>query len=293
MNELLSRIRHDFPELKWRHARLETEGWDHSAVILDNAMLFRIPKVEVAPGYFDREIAVLELVRRHTTVQIPNVSHVSSDRTIIGYPYLQGVQLNLTTLATLDEQGFELVCEQLSQFLNNLSGIPTDECRRLDVPVRRPQDVVAWLSSGLRNQLRQKLTEQDCQIVEAFLVTLESSMSSCPKDVPIHGDLGLDAMLLDPAQKQLAIIDFSNFAIGDPAFDFQGILSGSPRLARAVLARYGPASECGDILGRAAVNNKMIPIALMIHALLGNPADFDEAYRNFRSQFRLRETGTQ
>jgi hypothetical protein len=47
---LLERITQEFPDVKWTSARIEDEGWDHFAVILDNSVVFRIPKTEEKRG---------------------------------------------------------------------------------------------------------------------------------------------------------------------------------------------------------------------------------------------------
>ena len=103
-----------------------------------------------------------------------------------------------------------------------------------------------------------------------------------------YGDLGLDDIILDRTEKEISIIDFSDCASGDPAWDFWGLLSDSPRFAREVLLKYAHYDEQDDILGRAEAYNRMVPIGLMIHSFRGvYPFDFDDSYRKFKRLFRI------
>lgn len=40
----LQKIRNEFPEVKWKHHRFLTHGWDHIVIVLDDKMIFRAPK---------------------------------------------------------------------------------------------------------------------------------------------------------------------------------------------------------------------------------------------------------
>lgn len=70
MERLLARIAQEFPDVTWTSARIEDEGRDRLAVILDNSMVFRVPTAEEQRGCFGDKIALLELVASCTSIRI-------------------------------------------------------------------------------------------------------------------------------------------------------------------------------------------------------------------------------
>ncbi len=103
VKRLLARIKREFPDVKWTSVRIKDEGWSHFAVILDNSLVFRVPKIEEKRGYFGDEITLLELVANYTSVRIPRVTHVSRDKTIMGYSYLPGDELSANAVELVTE----------------------------------------------------------------------------------------------------------------------------------------------------------------------------------------------
>ena len=252
MDGLLARIKKEFPEVTWTSARLRDEGWDHFAVILDDSLVFRLPKNKVEDGYFSNEIALLELVASRTSVRMPKVTHVSRDKTIIGCEYLPGDQLDLQTVANLDHDSFEAVAEQLAQFLSDLHVISPEECQDRSSSRRRYEDETKWLSDGYPEHLKDRLPAVECEIIENYIEELESCISSCLQKVLLHGDLAFEHILLDRKEKRISIIDFSDWTFGDPALDFCGLYDWPP-LAREVHRRYKHGDDSGDLLARASI----------------------------------------
>jgi aminoglycoside phosphotransferase (APT) family kinase protein len=290
MERLLARITQEFPDVKWTSVQIEDEGWDHFAVILDDSVVFRLPKTEEKSGYFSDEIALLELVANHTSVRIPKVTHVSQNKTIMGYPYLPGDELTAGAIELFDEELFGAVSEQLALFLGDLHEIPPEACQAACLAERVPQDDIDWLRAGYREHLQGRLPDEECVMIERYIQDLESCMSSCLTRVLLHADLGLEHVILDYEQRRISIIDFSDWAFGDPAFDFCGLLYDSPTLAREVIRKYRHKEDCDDILARAEVYSRRVPISLMIDSFRGYPCGFDESYQRFKRLFRITET---
>ncbi len=115
-------------------------------------------------------------------------------------------------------------------------------------------------------------------------------MSSCSTEMLLHGDLGLDNVILDHEEKRISIIDFTDWRIGDPACDFSGLYD-SPTLAREVFQKYRYKDDSDGLLARAEVYNKMTPVSMMIGSFCGYPTRFDESYREFQKLFGIANTG--
>ena len=287
-DDLLERISREFPQTSWTTAVAGDGGWDHTTVILDGSLVFRCPHGDEEPGYFRREIAVLERVAGYTSTRIPTVSLVSSDALVMAYPYLPGVQLAGDRFERLDETAKRNVTEQLAAFLSDLHAIPLGACTDLQLPDRKPEYTLSWLRAGMDAELRPILSEADCDTIDGYFNDLELCMRADPDHVLLHGDLGLDDVIVDHDQR-ISVIDFSDCATGDPAFDFAGLLSGSQSLATSIWHRYAHKGRFPGVLERADVYNGMIPISLMTHARMGTyDFDFDAAYRDFTTYFSAR-----
>ncbi len=285
VKRLLVRIKREFPEVKWTSVRIKDEGWNHFAVILDNSVVFRVPKYEEKRGYFGDEIALLELVAKHTSVRVPRVTHVSRDSTIMGYSYLPGDELSASAVELFDEELLRIVSGQLALLLGDLHEISLRAVQ--DLSVRETED--EWLRSGYHEHLQGRLPDEECEVIENYLQDLESCESSCSTRVLLHGDLALDNVILDREEKRISIIDFTDWRIGDPACDFSGLYD-SATLVREVFQKYRPKGDCDGLLARAEVYNRGIPISMMIGSLQGYPVRFDDSYREFKRVFGTADT---
>jgi len=284
LGELLPRIADQFPDVRWKAARLHRQGYDHFAVILDERMVFRIPKGTATPGYFATEIALLKLIGERTTIGLPRLTHVSSDKTIMGYPYLPGDELDAGVIRSLDVDLMDIVSEQLSTFLRDLHQIPDGDIADLGLAVQGKEAELTWMEKGYQKHLRHRLTRRECQIIEDYIGELRSRMSSCPRKVLLHSDLGLDHVILDRTNRRVSVIDFSDASIGDPAFDFCGVCD-SPALAQKVVQKYLRGSDCDGLYGRAQFYSKKLGIHLMIDSFDGYPCEFEDGYKRFARSF--------
>lgn len=282
-----ARIREAFPDLDGVSAEFAGAGWDHDTWLLGHETLLRVPRHPVDPGYFTREAAFLDLLGRHTTVNVPEVSHLSADASLLGYRALPGSTLTDAGLATLSTDQFERVAEHVATLFSEVHAIPAEETGHLDPIVRRGIDHVEWLQNGIEQQLRGVIPDRDCDAFEQFLPELGETIDTAPLQVVLHGDFGLDAVVTDDQTGQVGFIDFSDWAIGDPAMDFGGLTWSAPELAEAVLDRYRLKTAAGDVLARARVYNKMIAAGLMIHAQIGADISIEDARADFLRRFGL------
>ena len=282
VKRLLARIKREFPDVQWTSVRIKDEGWNHFAVILDNSVVFRVPKYEEKRGYFGDEIALLELVAKHTSVRVPRVTHVSRDSTIMGYSYLPGDELNASAVELFDEELLRIVSEELALFLGDLHEISPKAWQ--DLAVRKTEH--ERLSSGYHEQLQGRLPDEECEVIENYLQDLEFCESSCSTRVLLHGDLALCNVILDRKERRLSIIDFTDWRIGDPACDFSDLYD-SPTLVREVFQKYRHKGDCDGLLARTEVYNRGIPIFMMIGSFQGYPVRFDESYREFKRVFGI------
>ncbi len=278
--------------MKWTSVRIKDEGGSHFAVILDNSLVFRIPKFEEKRGYFGDEITLLELVANYTSVRIPRVTHVSRDKTIMGYSYLPGDELSASAVELFDEELLEIVSEKLAVFLGDLHEISPKACQGLSVSEKGPQDVVEWIGAAYHEHLQGQLPDEECEMIENNIQYLESCMSSCSTRELLHADLCLDNVILDHEEKRISIIDFTDWHFGDPVCDFSSLYYDSPTLAREVFRKYRHKEDCAGLLARAEVYSRGIPIFMMACSNGSYAGRFDESYREFKRVFRIADANS-
>ena len=282
--KIISQISQAFPDLTWSEVQLRDHGYDHFAVIFDDSLVFRLPKTEVEFGYFDDEIALLKLLHNRTSARTPEITHVSADRKIVGCWFFVGDELSADAIKELGNEKRATVIRHIATFLSELHRVDPIELGDIPSSRRSKDGELAWLSTGYRRYLCHRLTHIERKAIEEYFAEMESCMSSTKACVLLHADLGLDHILLDKTDTTISVIDFSDWTLGDPAFDFCGLFD-SPGLAESVYAAYEHKEATAGLLQRAMFYRKRFPIYGMIDSLQGYHCDFDKEYQLFREAF--------
>lgn len=236
-----------FPDLGVKTCEYATEGWDSIAVVVNGELIFRFPKrPEVEPQY-RMEAALLAALVGRISLPIPQFAHVWEgaapyEHVFVGYRMLAGEQLRCGALAALDQ---ERLAARLGRFITELHAVPAELAVRASVAGR---DAEEWRQGGLEQYatiqarvfplLDAPLRDRVAQRWTAFF---DDGANFQFQTVLVHGDLTGDHILIDPASGSLTgVIDWGDAMIGDPAFDFAGLLDsyGEP-FTRRVLGHYG------------------------------------------------------
>ena len=145
----------------------------------------------------------------------------------IGYPSIPGVPLLKKIVATTNNITRDKIARQLSTFLKCLHQLsPTATLVEL-----LPQTDTASHWSEVFGQVRLKLMphmrpDAQAQVVNHFETFLEQPNPFKYAPVLKHGDFGASNILIDPATGSISgILDFGSCSLGDPAYDFAGLLS--------------------------------------------------------------------
>jgi len=125
------------------------------------------------------------------------------------------------------EQVLQTLAQQLARFLKELHSIPVETAIGYRLPIFDTIDECVDIYTCIRDKcfpfMRQDSREWAVHHFESFL---NNPHHSEYEPVLRHGDFGTTNILFDP-QKQVitGIIDFSGAGLGDPAYDFAGLLS--------------------------------------------------------------------
>jgi aminoglycoside phosphotransferase (APT) family kinase protein len=230
---LLSEI---FPEITVARLRLLGEGWDSTAVLVNEELVFRIPKrVDVASG-MQREMELLKVIQHHVTASVPNIQWVGPGRgvfavTAMGYRKLPGRALS--QISTVNDTQH---LSKIALFLKELHAIPVEAlssapwfCWTGSAGREGPVDWESGLRSfvdrifcdgiGLLNPSVQTRVRHD---IETFLA-VDANFQFKP--VLIHGDFSTEHILVEEGNENMSIIDFGDSGLGDAAYDVWPILN--------------------------------------------------------------------
>ena len=251
---LVARIRGQFPALAFHGAVLNDKGDDHAVVVLDGAWVFRFPRTGEAADYAAGERRLLQRLAPLSPVAIPNYQFVSGLGHVAGYRLIVGHPLEPEVFAALSTTVRARILGEIGGLLKVLHALPID---LIDGPDGRPGPV-AW--TGADYQIRYRSRRADfCRVLDVaamraldgFFGALEAALDPAPA-VLIHGDLSADHMLLSPDADHLAgIIDFTDAASGDPAFDFAYLWSYGEDAAAQAVADYGAGAQTAALLSRS------------------------------------------
>ena len=95
LENLIQKIKAEFPDIQYSNAKLITHGWDNDVVILDNTFIFRFPRNNEYQDRFKVEVRLLEYLKDKVNVAIPEYAYISQDKTWGGHYMIQGEELQV------------------------------------------------------------------------------------------------------------------------------------------------------------------------------------------------------
>jgi aminoglycoside 2''-phosphotransferase len=232
-----------FPEFCIESVRQFGAGWANVVWVVNEGLtptLFRFPKTSRVAAATRRELRLLPKLRAAIPTPLPDYRYAAPDGApsfpypFGGYPLLPGCPL-----AEADCGVTSALAAAVGRFIGALQAFPAEQARELGVPGGTGDDwrheYDCWYGAT-RPLLVELLTPHELmavdRVVSSFL-TDERHFRFRP--VLIHRDLGPDHLLVDTSTGDLTgVIDFEDASIGDPAFDFTGVLRPLP----AALSAY-------------------------------------------------------
>lgn len=156
-----------------------------------------------------------------------------------GYQLIEGTPLWSKTMREIDDDNqAQNLAAQLVQFLTELHAQPVFH---LDIEKRSTGDIrqsIVELYNNFKEKLFPYMNDTSrVEVAQSFEDFISKDELFHFKSVLIHGDFGSSNILWDSTRKSITgIIDFGETEIGDPAYDFAGLLSsyGGPFVKRCL-----------------------------------------------------------
>lgn len=282
--QLLDKIKKEFPQLTWKKYKFFTNGWDHLVVIFDNQLVFRTPYKKNYQGKLKNEINLLKYLNRKISTSIPEYRFVSRDNVLVGYPMVPGRHLNVSYFNSLSKLDREKLTHQLAGFLSCLHNTPVTIIKKHKVKLVDQASKYGGVMQAAERYIYPRVRKKDMEAIRVYFVKLKKSLQYKYKKVLVHQDLLSEHILWDSRKKKLGVIDFSDRAFGDPALDFSGLFEYGEDFVKSVYKYYrGPKDQ--HLLERALLYYKQFPLWIMQDAFLGCPCTFKAGYVTFRKRF--------
>ncbi|MFP7299243.1 phosphotransferase family protein [Neobacillus niacini] len=230
MEKFIERIKQVYPSLSIENSQLNEIGQNNDVVIVNEKVVFRFPKYEKGIASLKKETQILEAIKNKISLPIPNPIYQSFEKwevgkVFVGYELIKGSPLWKESFANIkSEKVLNRLASQLVTFLFEIHSISK---KTLLLEETNPREEMVNLYQRIQDKLyplmREDAQRQTSYSFEAYLnsETLRSLKTSL-----VHGDFGATNILWDTTTNNITgIIDFGGSNIGDPAYDFAGILS--------------------------------------------------------------------
>ena len=235
-----------FPELAPIHVRQIGNGWDNTAVEVNDKIVFRFPRRRVAVGLLEVEIKVLPTIAKQVPLAIPVPTWIGEptqefDWPFAGYPLLVGTTACRAELT--NEQRIDLA-QPLAEFLCALHQIPSANMRTIGAPLDE------WgrldVANKTEDNIRQLADNGEVASIDSLMALLHEAPTDWlpADDTVVHGDLYARHILVDEHWQPSGIIDWGDIHVGDPAVDLAVAYSFIPPQGRdRFFATYGSVDD--------------------------------------------------
>lgn len=236
---LLEKIKQHQPNVSYNKAEYILSGRDHEVIILDNKLVYRFPKANAPHESLLDEAHLLTYLNQHIDgVQIPEYTYVADDGSFGSYEYIHGDPLSTETLNGLPENDKDAVINQIASFVSQLHATPLDIIEKYNVKQSNPEETYRTLEENVKTFALHRLTKDEQETTLQYLANLQATLNDEFKSVLKHGDLKMDNVLWNAAEKQIKVIDFGDREYGDPADEFRWLMHYGQNVLDEILGQY-------------------------------------------------------
>jgi aminoglycoside phosphotransferase (APT) family kinase protein len=260
--DALARIHRALPRLACTSAERIDGGWASDSYRVVGRVLDReggddgtwIVQIGRPPHEDDlrRQIAILPELLAEVSAPIPEPEY--ADPTVPAMAYRQIPGRSCSERADLG-----LWPERLGRFLYDLHAVPPEF---VSLRARSSADVRAQVRAELERARGESFpllaVHERAALDRTWSVFTDDDALWRLAPCLVHGDLGLQHVLVDERGDLSGVIDWSDVEVGDPAWDFAIVLHDLPDQGARALAAYGGAPDAG-FLTRAAFGWAFVP----------------------------------
>lgn len=245
----LQLIREQFPELSTKNIRLLGAGWDNTAFIIDEELIFRFPRRKIALPLLEAEWTALPKLASRLPLPIPIPQWKGSPNVHFPWPFIGYRMISGFTAchANLLEGERAALAKPIAQFLAALHTTPQSDISQCHIPGNNQSRIngkllTEKLSKNFEELSLLGLLENGKQLEHA-VQSLQHFRAPVSNSV-VHGDFYVRHLLIDEDHHLVGVIDWGDIHLGDPAIDLAIAHSFLPVQAhKTFINAYGEISE--------------------------------------------------
>ncbi|WP_246629251.1 phosphotransferase family protein [Mesobacillus maritimus] len=229
----IEHIKQVYPDLVIVDSYLNGLGQNNDVLIINNSLVFRFPKYENGISPLIQEAALLKYLKNIISISIPHPTYYSFKRlepgnVFAGYNLIKGEPFWKESLEKIESpEMISNLASQLVGFLTELHSVSEEKVRNaLNLQPNHPKVEMTELFEKIQTKLFPYIRKEAQNEINHSFETLINGILLNVKTTLIHGDFGSSNILWTPENRRISgIIDFGGSGIGDPAYDFAGILA--------------------------------------------------------------------
>ncbi len=197
------------------------EGWDNTAYLINEELVFRFPRREIAVSCMLAEIALLPIVK--TSIEIPELKYFNMKSKITGKPFVGYKRIKGSPVGTLELNETEIsnLVRPIAKFLKELhtTCVPKNIAEKWEKNQEWRTDIKG------RIQLAEKMFKKSSEMGIDFNYDFEEVKNKLenvhyPKfKTLVHGDFYPLHILIDYPNQLSGIIDWGDSHFGSPCQD--------------------------------------------------------------------------
>ncbi len=267
----LQLIQEQFPELSVKNIRLLGTGWDNTAFIVDEKLIFRFPRREIALPSLESEWCILPKLASYLPVPIPVPVWKGSPTATFPWPFIGYRMISGFTACqvNLSENERAALAEPIARFLAVLHSIPSSEFSQCHIAEIKQDGLDLAILIPKINKTLKELSALGLLENKKQLDAIVEQVQYCkPASHPciVHGDFYVRHLLVDEKHYLAGVIDWGDMHLGDPAIDLSIAYSFLPADAHALFIKtYGEISRDTWALAQFAALYIMVRLLLSGH----------------------------
>lgn len=265
-SDFLILIHRYYPEYRIKQHEVIQSGWDNIVLKVNGTHIFRFTRRQNVVKQFSKELTILPILLQHLELSVPQPEFIQTGDTMphfMGYRMIPGEPLYPDIVRRNTQQAVSVI----SQFLLELQSIPIEKLRTT-IPFTSAE---MWRDDYtlLHIQVKEKVyplinSETQSTISDTFNEFLVEKQNFMFQPVVVHRDLS-NEHILQVSEKITGVIDWGDACLGDPAFDYTGLLYDyGSRFIEKLLSLTGHPES---FINRVDFYVKMIPLHNMLYWL--------------------------
>lgn len=260
ISEVLNR---EVPDLVITSITIIETGWEHLVAEVNEDLIFRFPRETAAVAKLEREKKLLDYLKHHISLPIPDYRYFGKDIAFVGYRKILGVHLNKQVYTGLDVNVRRSIANTLALFFTQLHHSVSKEwaLRMGYTNIIRPLEEI-------ESSLHSHSVAVDIEkMIQEAIVYAKKDLSKEQNLVFIHQDVNGDNSAFNPSAGQITgIFDFSDTGIAPYSWDFAELFVIDSELAKLTAEIYAKMNNVPSPLIGGAVDYILRKATLIVEA---------------------------